>query len=89
MNTMTAKRMRRGVSIALTSMLLAAPAAQARLDEGTGAARPPEQPSVRIVEDGGFSWAAAGIGAGAALAAMAVAGGAGHVARRRSLPAHS
>jgi len=89
MKTSTSKRFRRGASIALTSMLLAAPAAQARLDEGAAQTRSPEQPPARIVDDGGFSWTAAGIGAGAALAAIAAAGGAGQALRRRSLPAHS
>ncbi len=87
--TSTSKRIRRGASIALTSMLLAAPAAQARLDEGAAETRSAEQPPVRVVDEGGFSWTDAGIGAGAALAALAAAGGAAHALRRRSVPAHS
>jgi hypothetical protein len=89
MRTSTSKRTRRTITVALASVLLAAPAAQARFDEGAVDARRTSQPAVRSVDADGFSWADAGIGAGAALAALLAAGGTGYAVRRRSLPLHS
>jgi hypothetical protein len=85
----TRKRRLRWIAIALASMLLAAPAAQARLDEGEGGGATSEQAPVRVVASDGFNWVDAGIGAGAALGVVLVAGGAGRAVRRHSLPAHS
>lgn len=89
MTTTPKRRARRGIAIALASMLLAAPAAQARLDEGGSGTAGRGPAPVLPAERDGFSWTDAGLGAGAAVAALALAGAAGHVARRRSLPAHS
>ena len=86
MRTSTKKRNRRAIAIALTSLLLAAPAAQARLDEGDPNAGQSAPQPMRIADSGGFDWADAGIGAGAALAALVAAG---YAVRRHSLPAHS
>jgi hypothetical protein len=85
----TRKRRLRWIAVALASMLLAAPAAQARLDEDEGGATPSEPPPVTVAAPDGFSWIDAGIGAGAALGVVLVAGGAGRAVRRHSLPAHS
>ena len=85
----TRKRRHRWIAVALASMLLTAPAAQARLDEGEGGPTPSEPAPVRVVAPDGFSWVDAGIGAGAALGVVLVAGGAGRAVRRHSLPAHS
>jgi hypothetical protein len=83
------RRTRKGSLAALTvaGMLLAAPAANARLDEGnsTASAGPA---IVQVEESGGFSWGDAAIGAGAAFGAVLVAGGAGRLVRRHGLPAH-
>jgi hypothetical protein len=76
---------RRWIAVVFASMLMAAPTAEARLDEGPAAAVAPPQPAVHHPQ--GFSWEDAGIGAGAALAGMVVAGGAAYVVRRRFLPA--
>jgi hypothetical protein len=84
----TRKLRRRWLAAALAAGLVAAPAAQARLDEDGGA--PPHAPTqVTITADDGFSWVDAGIGAGIALGVVALAGSAGHTLRRRQLPAHS
>jgi hypothetical protein len=88
MKTSTWKRMRRATLVALASMLLAAPAAQARPDEGGGAGTP-KQRSAGSASNDGFSWGAAGVGAGAAAGVLVIAGGAGLVVRKRYLPAHS
>ena len=88
MKTSTWKRTRRGVSIALAGMALAAPAAHARPDEGVGAG-PLEQRSAQMAGEDDFSWGAAGIGAGAAAGVLVIAGGAGLAVRKRYLPAHS
>ena len=88
MKTSTWKRTRRAVPIALAGMALAAPAAQARPDEGAGA-RPPGLGSAQTAGEDSFSWGAAGIGAGAAAGVLVIAGGAGVAVRKRYLPAHS
>jgi hypothetical protein len=79
---------RRSLALAFAGLLLAAPAAHARTDEGGGAAVPGPAP-LRAAEPDGFSWAAAGIGAGAAFGAVLVAGGAGRVVRSHLQPARS
>jgi hypothetical protein len=57
---------RRWVAATLAAAFLtAAPAVDARLDPTTGA-YVPEEPAVVVVESGGFDWADAAIGAGAA-----------------------
>jgi hypothetical protein len=85
----TRKRGLRWIAVALASMLLAAPAAHARLDQGEGGTAPSKQAPVTIAVADGFSWVDAGIGAGAALGVVLVAGGAGRAVRKHSLPAHS
>jgi hypothetical protein len=95
--TISTEKSRRisAISIAAASMLLAAPGAQARLDEG-GAPNAPE-PFVQGVTDfpstgvrniqvaerpgGGADWGDAGIGAGVALGAALAALGARHTVR--------
>jgi len=80
-------RKRRLAALAAATMLLAAPAANARFDEGSGSeATGPT--IVRVADGDGFSWGAAAIGAGAALGAVAVVG-TGRAVRRHDLPAHS
>jgi hypothetical protein len=80
-------RKRRLAALAAATTLLAAPAANARFDEGNGSAA--TGPTiVRVADADGFSWGAAAIGAGAALGAVAVAG-TGRAVRRHHLPAHS
>lgn len=86
MKSSTSKRI--AIPIALATMLLAAPVAQARVDKGAAGAGRAAPAAVRIDSDG-FSWPDAGIGAGAALAAVVVAGGAGHALRRRPPAGHS
>lgn len=80
-------RKRRLAALAAATMLLAAPAANARFDEGNG--NEPTGPTiVRVADADGFSWGAAAVGAGAALGAVAVVG-TGRAVRRHDLPAHS
>ncbi len=74
-------------AVAVASMLLAAPTANARLDEGGGAASAGEA-IVPSADSGGFSWGDAAIGAGAALGAVAIGGAAGRAVRKHGLPAH-
>lgn len=88
MRRKTLQRKRRWMAVALAGVLLAAPAAQARPDEGGGAAIAGPSP-VRVVESEGFSWADAGIGAGAAVGAVLVVGGAGRAVRHHLQPARS
>jgi hypothetical protein len=88
MKVPTGKRARVATLVALTSMLLTAPTAQARLDEG-GRAGMPEPQAARAGDGDGFSWSAAGIGAGATAGVLMIAGGAGLVMRKRYLPAPS
>lgn len=85
MRTMTLRRKRRWIAVAFAAMLVAAPAAQARIDEG-GAGVAGETP-IRIVQPDGFSWADAGIGAGAAFGTVLVLGGAGRAVRNHLVPA--
>jgi hypothetical protein len=85
----TRKLRRSWAAAALAAGLVAAPAAQARLDEGAGTPATPAPTQVVVTADDGFSWADAGIGAGVALGAVVLAGSAGHSLRRRQLPAHS
>jgi hypothetical protein len=84
----TRKRWRRVLALLLTTAFVAAPAAQARLDERGGAGAPDRQAAVRIVDAGGFSWVDAGIGAAAALGVVIVAGGTTRTVRKHS-PAHT
>jgi hypothetical protein len=85
---MTQRTRKAGLAtVAVAGMLLAAPAASARLDEGNAATS--NGPTVvRVVDSGGFSWGDAAIGAGAALGTVLVAGGAGRAVRKHGLPAH-
>ena len=80
MKTSTWKRMRKATVVALAGMLLAAPASQARPDEGGGTGTPTQR-SVQSSGGDGFSWGAAAIGAGAAAGALVIAGGAGRAGR--------
>jgi hypothetical protein len=85
MNRRTHRRRLAAAAAALG--LLAAPAANARFDEGSGT-EPTGQTIVRVADADGFSWDAAAIGAGAALGAVALVG-MGRAVRRHDLPAHS
>ena len=58
-------------AVAVASMLLAAPTANARLDPGGSGAWAGEA-IVPSADSGGFSWGDAAIGAGAALGAVAI-----------------
>ena len=80
-------RRRRLAAVAAATGLLAAPAANARFDEGSSG-EPTGPTIVRVADADGFSWGAAAIGAGAALGAVAVVG-TGRAVRRHDLPAHS
>jgi hypothetical protein len=79
-------RRRRLAALAAATTLLAAPAAQARFDEGSNEAT--GATIVTVADAGGFSWGDAAIGAGAALGAVAVVA-TGRAVRRHDLPAHS
>ena len=70
------------------SVLLAAPAANARFDEGNGTASTGEA-LVLSADSDGFSWGDAAIGAGTALGLVGVAGVTARAVRKHSLPAHS
>ena len=72
------RRRRHLLTGALAAALLAAPAAQAALPTPIWGRPAPEKPPVVVVEsDGGFDWADAGIGAGAAAGVVLVGAAAG------------
>jgi hypothetical protein len=88
MKTSTRIRRRRlWITVSLASALVAAPAAQARPDEGGAGAVDRPSPVVSIQSDG-FDWADAGIGAGGA-AGLALLAAAATLGLRRQRPVNS
>ena len=88
-STQVGRRLGRVVPAVLAGALLAAPAAQARLDAPTGTPAPTESPVVVVDPNEGFDWGDAGLGAGSAVAIALLGGAAAAVfTRRRRIPAH-
>lgn len=88
-STQVSRRLGRVLPAVLAAGLLAAPAAQARLDAPTVSPAPTEPPVVVVDPNEGFDWGDAGLGAGAAVAIALVGGAAAAVlTRRRRIPAH-
>jgi hypothetical protein len=85
--TQIRRRPRRWLAVMLASAFLAAaPAVEARPDPTTGGSVSEERPVVVVEPGGGFDWADAAVGAGAAAGIALLAGGmASGLSHRRRL----